>query len=244
VWATIALASLARKFSPSPMPMMSPDDDAGLLGADHRNPVRPDDVTKGVTDRRRQGVQTAVLTLVLFVVVAYEMGEHFRVRGGQELVAGLEQPLSDLLVVLDDAVVHDGNPAGPVQMGMGVLIGRRTVRRPACVCDADLTHHRIGEQLPRDALVDLALLLADLQVPVADDRESRAVIPAVLEAAQPLEQDRRCRLPADVSDDSAHLAPASASAFLRCSAVLFVRDRADGRHGLRHHYAPRRSSSW
>ena len=69
---------------------------------------------------------------------ADQMREHFGVGAGLELVPGLEQALLELIVVLDDAVVNDGDLAGLVEVRMGVFVGRRAVGGPARVGDADL----------------------------------------------------------------------------------------------------------
>ena len=56
----MALASLARKFSPVPMPMMSgeprraPTMMSGLVGANHRNAVGADDFAQRITNRLGQ----------------------------------------------------------------------------------------------------------------------------------------------------------------------------------------------
>ena len=52
-------------------------------------------------------------------------------------------------VVLDDAVVHDREAAGAVEMGMRVAIARRAVRGPARVRDAEAA----GERAAVEALL-------------------------------------------------------------------------------------------
>ena len=49
---------------------------------------------------------------------------------------GLELGANDA-VVLDDAVMHQPDASAGVRVGMGVALGRRTVRRPTGVGDAD-----------------------------------------------------------------------------------------------------------
>ena len=69
------------------------------------------------------------------------------VRG--ELIARALQALADRLVVLDDAVVDDGDIAGHVRMG--IALGRRAVRRPAGVRNTGLAvevlRARLGGEL-------------------------------------------------------------------------------------------------
>ena len=57
------------------------------------------------------------------------------------------QPLLDGLKVLDHAVVDHGQRAIAAEMRMGVDVGRRAVRRPAGVADADPAGGRVvGQQ--------------------------------------------------------------------------------------------------
>ena len=105
--------------------------------------------------------------------------------------------------VLDDAVVHDGDPAGRVGVRVGVAVVGRAVGGPAGVAHAGRAGDRaVGEFLVQ--VLDAAGLLGDLQRAVrADDGDARGVVAAVLEAAQALDDDlerrtggrrsRRCR---------------------------------------------------
>ncbi len=54
-----------------------------------------------------------------------------------------DEAILEMLVVLNDPVVNEGDLAGLVKVGMGVRIGRWTVRGPACVADADITLRRL-----------------------------------------------------------------------------------------------------
>ena len=72
------------------------------------------------------------------------MREHFGVGVGLELVSGREQLLLERVVIFDDAVVDDGDFAGLIEMRMGILVGRRAVRGPARVADAEVAGDRFG----------------------------------------------------------------------------------------------------
>jgi hypothetical protein len=97
------------------------------------------------------------------------------------------EPPDDLLVVLDGPVVHDGDRAGAVDVRVGVAVGRRAVRGPAGVPDAE----RAGQRLVGDLLLEvgqLAGLALDLQrALVVEHGDARAVVAAVLEPAQAVE---------------------------------------------------------
>ena len=94
-----------------------------------------------------------------------QMREHLGVRLRLEHMALHLEHLSQGAVVLDDAVVHDRDRAGAVGVRMRVAFGRRAVRGPARVRDADravdrmAVHHALEHR-------DLALRLSRLE-PVA-----------------------------------------------------------------------------
>ena len=73
-----------------------------------------------------------------------EVRDHLGVGLGDEAVAlGLELPL-EIEVVLDDAVVHDDNPARAVAVRMGVLFRRTPVSGPSGMADAVVAVNRLG----------------------------------------------------------------------------------------------------
>ena len=102
---------------------------------------------------------------------------------GDERVAELLQLALQVEVVLDDAVVHDDDLAGAVLVRMRVLFGRPAVRRPARVADAVDAFERL--RVDRLLEVDeLARASPALDLPVADDRDARGVVAAILEPPQ------------------------------------------------------------
>ena len=122
--------------------------------------------------------------------------------GAQDVPVGREV-LSQLDVVLDDAVVHDRDLAGAVDVRVGVLLARLAVRRPARVADAHATGDRRGVErlLEVDQFADAA---RDGQLSGVDDGDARRVVAAVLEPCKPAEQHVSRAAGADVSDDSTH----------------------------------------
>ena len=93
--------------------------------------------------------------------------------------------------------------AGLVGVGMRVGRGRRAVSGPAGVADAERARrHDSVELLLQHG--ELAGRLHDLEAVAVHHRDARRVVAAVLEPAQPLEQQSRRLAGADVADDAAH----------------------------------------
>ncbi len=68
------------------------------------------------------------------------MRDEFGVGFGAELVVALEQGGAQFDVILDDAVMDDGDRSG--LMRMGVAFGRTAVRGPSRMPDADVAGER------------------------------------------------------------------------------------------------------
>ena len=95
-------------------------------------------------------------------------------------------------------------PALAVDVRVGVDVVGRAVGRPAGVPDADLAREPLRQRLVQVA--HPAGLLGDLDAAgLPEHGDAGRVVAAVLEPAEPLEQQRRCLLAADVSDDPAHV---------------------------------------
>ena len=134
-------------------------------------------------------------------VEAHQVGDDLGVGlGGEAAALGLELG-AELAEVLDDAVVDDGDAAADV--GVGVDLGGRAVGGPAGVADAGGAGERLPLEAGREA-VELALRAPALEGAASERGHARAVVAAVLEAAQGLEQ-QGCRRPlADHAHDTAH----------------------------------------
>ena len=142
---------------------------------------------------------------VFFIVVIYELDEHFRVRLGIEGIAVMQEFFLDLAVVFDDAVVDSHDAAVIAAMGMSVGLRRVAVRRPARVADAAAAADRERLQLLLEVL-ELALGFDDLRgSPLPADGDARRVISSVLELFKAAQQDGRRLSFADISDDPAHI---------------------------------------
>jgi hypothetical protein len=134
--------------------------------------------------------------------VVHQVGDDLGVGLALEDVALGLQLGAQLFVVLDDAVVHQGDlVAREVRVGVGH--GRRAVGGPAGVGNADQALHVI--------LVDLLAQLGHAgggagaaQRAALDDGHAAGVIAPVFQALQALDQDGNHIGRADGADDATH----------------------------------------
>jgi hypothetical protein len=84
--------------------------------------------------------------------------------------------------VFDDAVVHERHDVVAADVRMCVLIGRRAVRRPTRVAQADRAADRLLMQLGGQ-VGDAAGRLRDGELAAVVEHDAAAVITAVLEPA-------------------------------------------------------------
>src|SRR5829696_5034494 len=129
------------------------------------------------------------------------MGDDFRVGLAVELAPVGDELLAERLEVLDDAVVDDRHR--PDDVRVCIVDGRSAVGCPARVRDADGAAERFSAQLTRQ-IVELTLGAAAGEVAVLDGADAGAVITAIFEALQAIEQALGHFSFADDSNDSAH----------------------------------------
>ena len=138
------------------------------------------------------------------VMLADQMGEDLGVGLRTKLVSRQNQALFDPLEVLDDAVVDHCDPAARVEVRVGVFVRRRAVCGPAGVADTHLAGSGPGIQDLAKTFIDLSFFLARLQFRAVQHAQAGAVVAAVFEPAQPLQEDGRRLLLADVAYNAAH----------------------------------------
>jgi hypothetical protein len=180
------------------------DDAVRLVAAEDGDRVGAVQLDDGALDRVEQ---------VAFVVEVDEVRDHLGVGLAREHVAARLKRRTERLVVLDDAVVHDGDAPrarhGRVlaravrEMRMRVVHGRRAVRRPARMRDPGRPDHAVAPD-QRVELGDALGAARALEAAVLPDGHAAAVVAAVLEALQALDQDRDDVPGADRCNDSAH----------------------------------------
>ena len=109
-----------------------------------------------------------------------EVGDYLGVGLGDERVTTSLQIRPQLAVVLDDAVVNDGDAPAAVPVRMGVAVGRRPVRRPARMRDARRPDE-VGRLAALDERGDTARALDAVQGAVGPQhRDARGVISPIL----------------------------------------------------------------
>ena len=134
----------------------------------------------------------------------HAMRDHFGVGLGSELVTELLQVVAQLFVVLDDAVVHDGQTVVR-DMRMRVALGGHAMSGPARVCDAHLAVRVIGVDRVLEHL-HLADGAQALQMRRAVQyRDAGRVVAAIFQPAEPFHEDGYDVPVSDGSDDAAHL---------------------------------------
>ena len=111
------------------------DDLVGRVAREHRDRVCPAHLQEGCSHRVDETTRPGGQGLL------DEVRDHLRVGVAREADSlGLElAPEGD--VILDDAVVHDGDPTGDVRMR--VRLAGPAVRGPAGVPDAGASHERV-----------------------------------------------------------------------------------------------------
>ncbi len=119
------------------------------------------------------------------------------------IVAALGELLLKLAEVFDHAVVNEGDDVVAADVRVSIVVGRRAVRRPARVAEADAALCRIGLEL-LDQLVDAAGRLGDFEFAVVDRDDTAAVVAAVFQPAESFDEKVDRLIGADVSDDAAH----------------------------------------
>ncbi|MNW64849.1 hypothetical protein D3C74_431710 [compost metagenome] len=72
------------------------------------------------------------------------MGNNLCIRFGREMASAGNQLFFEVQVVFDNPVVHDRELLAFIGVGVGVLVGRFTVSRPAGVPDSGTSCQRSG----------------------------------------------------------------------------------------------------
>ena len=123
---------------------------------------------------------------------------------GGEVVALTCKLALELEIVLDDAVVNQHGSARAVPVRMRVAGGRFAVRGPPRMADAIRTIERIVVD-GVNQMRQLSRAPADFDRLLLRQRNAGRVVPAILEASQPVEENRDYRFGSEVSNDAAHI---------------------------------------
>ncbi len=134
-------------------------------------------------------------------VVVQELGDDLGVGVALEGAPLGLQLLAQLGIVLNDPVMHQGDSAGP--LGVGVALGRGAVGGPAGVADADGAEQGVLVQHGLQG-ADLALGAAAFDMVADHGGDAGGVVAAVLESFEAVDQTLGHRLHADDANDAAH----------------------------------------
>ena len=190
-----------------------PDETADLAPVHDHERVGALDAPERRADRVREITPVGVLD---------EVGDGLRVGLRGEPVAARLQVVPELAEVLDDPVVDDGDVTAAILVGMGVEVVRPAMGGPAGVGEAD---GRVGRPVgDRRLEVDelAGFLLHEHPAVLADERDPRRVVAAVLEPRQAFDQDGAGLAGSGVTDDAAHAASGSPSGRPRPAAAGLV----------------------
>ena len=168
-----------------------------VVPADHDHGVGAFDPGQGGGERLGQRA-------FFLEIQAQKLGQHLGVGLGHAADAGLGQLFFDLLIILDDAVVDQGDGPGGVEMGMGVFLGGQPVGGPAGVAHArggqvDVLGGELGFQI-----AELALGLDGNEVLALQKGHASGVVAPVFQAFETFDDDRDGRPVSAISDNAAH----------------------------------------
>ena len=173
------------------------DDDAvRVLLADHGECVGALEFGDGSAHRPEQVAEQRH-------VIVDAVRHHLGVGLGFEHVARRLQLRAQLFVILDDAVVDDGEAVAR-NMRVRVAFAGNTVRGPACVGNAKVTGNGVRGQFVLEG-AHLADGAPSPHVAVGGQHgDARGIIAAVFEALEAVDQQRHHVAPGDRPDYSAH----------------------------------------
>ena len=164
-----------------------------MVGEDDAQRIGALQVTDGLGNRLNG---TAVIAVV------QQPCHHFRVRVAGEGHALAHEEVFQLLVVFNDAVVHDGDSSAGV--GMRIHIGRLAVSRPAGVADAHMPLWTALLFHPLLQIFQTALRLGNNDLPFLKHGDACGVISAVFQLAQTAHQNIRAIPLSHISNNSTH----------------------------------------
>jgi hypothetical protein len=156
---------------------------------------------EGAAQARKDSLYRVFGSSTVLDLAREQVRDHFGVGVAFQRTAFAAQFGAQFLVILDDAVVDDGEVFGRMRMGVGLV--RCAMRRPAGVRDPNFTRCGLPLQL-FDQIGKLAFGAAADQVSIVDGADAGAVIAAIFHPLEAVDKPIRDRAVADDTDDSAH----------------------------------------
>ena len=107
-------------------------------------------------------------------------------------------------MILNDPVVHEGDPATLIDVRMSIRNTRPTVSRPASVRDSNrawygVRLHKIGE------LLDTAIRPSQVQLAILNRGQPRRIVTAIFKPSQTIDHQFGRQFCSNVPYDTAHL---------------------------------------
>ncbi len=130
-----------------------------------------------------------------------EMGDDLGIRLALELAPIGDELVAKRLEVLDDAVVDDGDR--PDDVRMSIVDGGSAVGGPAGVGDADRSAQRLARQLAGQVF-EFSFRSTARQLAMVDGADAGAIVAAIFEALEAVEQPLRDQRFPDNRNDPAH----------------------------------------
>jgi hypothetical protein len=147
----------------------------------------------------------AILPAGFFVMFANQMSQNLRVGRRLKRMPGLGHSRFQSVVVLNHPVMHDRNFSGLIEVWMRILIRGRPMRCPAGVPQTDRAFQRPLAQKSGQAFVYFSFPLQRLRpIRLIQNGHPRAVITAIFQPPQALQNDGRRLLFTHVSNNPAH----------------------------------------
>ena len=178
------------------------DDLLRIIHGDHTQRIR----TAHTLHRIQHGLRQVLL--LAGVQIVHQMRDRLGIGFGLEGIAVRLQAFAQLLVVLNDTVMHYRDLAlavTPAEMRMRVTVGRFAMRRPARMADA------AGAVQPA-LFFDLFLQIGDpslrfdnAQPVLCKRRNTSGVIAAVFQTVQTFQQNRKRVFASGKTNDSTHI---------------------------------------
>ena len=145
---------------------------------------------------------------VAAVQVMQQMRDNLRIRLGNKHAPLPFQEFPQPLMILNDAIMHQGNVALYIRMGMRVQIAGLPMGGPPGMTDAQVAMQRMRLQ-PVPEILQPALGLAHLNLALIHHRDTRAVISPIFQVLQPAQQNLLRAAWTHISYNSAHVQSSS-----------------------------------
>ena len=139
--------------------------------------------------------------------IFHQLHQHFGVGVRLELHTFLYEFLLDVGIILNDAVMDDGQAMRLGKVRMGIAARRLAMSSPARMGDTYSTTHILITTIITE-VVNLTLRLKDIQCAViVNQRNASTIVTTIFQSSKTFDKYRKCFLCANISYYSAHIVP-------------------------------------